>query len=96
MKIKKTVISTERENHGKYFLPPQIFRILEKISPDGRGEIQLTKGLRELKKNVPIFGYELLGDRYDAGDKSGYLQANISLGLRHQVRGLRRILDDMV
>ena len=68
---------------GRYILPPQIFGILEKISPDRRGEIQLTEGLRELKKTVPIFGYEFLGDRYDAGDKWGYLEANISLGLKH-------------
>ncbi len=64
---------------GRYILPPQIFGMLERISPDGRGEIQLTEGLKELKKTVPIFGYEFLGDRYDAGDKWGYLQANISL-----------------
>jgi UTP--glucose-1-phosphate uridylyltransferase len=74
---------------GRYILPPQIFGILEKISPDRRGEIQLTEGLRELKKTVPIFGYEFLGDRYDAGDKWGYLEANISLGLKHPELGPR-------
>ena len=68
---------------GRYILPPQIFEILEKVQPDGRGEIQLTEGLRELKRTVPIFGYEFLGDRYDAGDKWGYLEANIAFGLRH-------------
>jgi UTP--glucose-1-phosphate uridylyltransferase len=47
-----------------------------------------------LGKTVPIFGYEFLGDRYDAGDKWGYLQANISLGLRHPEIGpkLKRYL----
>ena len=72
---------------GRYILPPQIFDILERIPPDGRGEIQLTEGLRELKKTVPIFGYEFFGDRYDAGDKLGYLQANISYGLKHPELG---------
>ncbi len=82
---------------GRYILPPQIFGILEKISPDGRGEIQLTEGLRELKKTVPIFGYEFLGDRYDAGDKWGYLEANISLGLKHPDIGpkLKRYLKSL-
>jgi UTP--glucose-1-phosphate uridylyltransferase len=60
---------------GRYILSPEIFEILEKISPDGRGEIQLTDGLRELSRALPVFGYEFFGDRYDAGDKLGYLQA---------------------
>jgi len=79
---------------GRYILPHQIFGILEKVSPDGRGEIQLTDGLRELSHRFPVFGYEFIGDRYDAGDKLGYLQANISFGLKHPELGpkLKRYL----
>lgn len=79
---------------GRYILPPQIFGILEKISPDKRGEIQLTDGLKELSKSVSVFGYEFFGDRYDAGDKLGYLQANIAYGLKHPELGpkLKRYL----
>ena len=82
---------------GRYILPPQIFGILEKVSPDGKGEIQLTDGLRELSQKVPVFGYEFIGDRYDAGDKLGYLQANISFGLKHPELGpkLKRHLKNM-
>jgi UTP--glucose-1-phosphate uridylyltransferase len=72
---------------GRYVLPHEIFGTLEKIRPDGKGEIQLTDGLRELNETVPIFGYEFIGDRYDAGDKLGYLQANISFGLKHPELG---------
>ena len=68
---------------GRYILPAQIFGILERVTPDGRGEIQLTEGLRELNKKGAVFGYEFFGDRYDAGDKLGYLQANIAFGLKH-------------
>jgi UTP--glucose-1-phosphate uridylyltransferase len=68
---------------GRYILPPQIFSILEKVPPDRNGEIQLTNGLVELNRKEAIFGYEFIGDRYDAGDKLGYLQANISFGLKH-------------
>jgi len=79
---------------GRYILPPQIFGILEGIAPDGKGEIQLTDGLRELNKGIPVFGYEFFGDRYDAGDKFGYLQANICYGLKHPEVGpkLKRYL----
>ena len=82
---------------GRYILPPQIFGILEKVSPDRKGEIQLTDGLRELSQRVPVFGYEFFGDRYDAGDKLGYLQANISFGLKHPELGpkLKRFLKNM-
>jgi len=82
---------------GRYILPPQIFGILEKVSPDGRGEIQLTDGLKKLSKEMPIFGYEFFGDRYDAGDKLGYLQANISFALKHPELGpkLKRFLKEM-
>lgn len=79
---------------GRYILPPQIFEILEKVKPDRRGEIQLTDGLKELRKEAPIYGYEFIGDRYDAGDKWGYLQANLSYGLKHPEIGpkLKRYL----
>ena len=83
---------------GRYILPPAILDILERIPKDKRGEIQLTDGLRELGRRVPIFGYEFFGDRYDAGDKLGYLQANICFGLKHSELGpkLKRFLKDLL
>ena len=82
---------------GRYILPSQIFDMLEKTAPDAKGEVQLTNGLRALSQRAPIFGYEFLGDRYDAGDKLGYLQANISYGLKHPELGpkLRRFLKSL-
>lgn len=74
---------------GRYILPPRIFDILERVKPDRRGEIQLTDGLKELNRQVPIYGYEFFGDRYDAGDKLGYLQANLSFGLKHPEIGTK-------
>lgn len=82
---------------GRYVLPPRIFEMLERVEPDHRGEIQLTEGLRRLAEEFPIFGYEFIGDRYDAGDKLGYLEANISFALKHPELGprLRRYLRDL-
>ncbi len=82
---------------GRYILPPEILEILDQIPQDKRGEIQLTDGLKELGRRVPIFGYEFIGDRYDAGDKLGYLQANVSLGLKHPELGpkLKRFLKEL-
>jgi UTP--glucose-1-phosphate uridylyltransferase len=67
---------------GRYVLPPEIFPILKKTSPGKGGEIQLTDALQELARRTPLYGYEFLGDRYDAGDKVGYLQANIAFALK--------------
>jgi UTP--glucose-1-phosphate uridylyltransferase len=71
--------------------------MLEKTSPDAKGEVQLTNGLRALSQRAPVFGYEFFGDRYDAGDKLGYLQANISYGLKHPELGpkLMRFLEGL-
>ncbi len=82
---------------GRYILPPEILDILDQVPKDKRGEIQLTDGLKELGRSVPIFGYEFLGDRYDAGDKLGFLQANVSFGLKHPELGskLRRFLKEL-
>jgi len=79
---------------GRYILPPEIFKILENVRPDRKGEIQLTTGLRELNRRAPVFGYEFFGDRYDAGDKLGYLEANIAFALKHPELGpkLKRYL----
>jgi UTP--glucose-1-phosphate uridylyltransferase len=79
---------------GRYILPPEIFKILENVRPDRKGEIQLTNGLRELNRRAPVYGYEFFGDRYDAGDKLGYLEANIAFALKHPELGpkLRRYL----
>ena len=67
---------------GRYLLPPEIFPILEKTPPGKGGEIQLTDALQTLARRMPLYGYEFTGDRYDAGDKFGYLQANIAAALK--------------
>ena len=67
---------------GRYLLPPEIFSILEKTPPGKGGEIQLTDALQTLARRMPVYGYEFTGDRYDAGDKFGYLQANIASALK--------------
>jgi UTP--glucose-1-phosphate uridylyltransferase len=67
---------------GRYILPPEIFPIIEKTPPGKGGEIQLTDALQELARRTPLYGYEFKGERYDAGDKVGYLQANIAFALK--------------
>ncbi len=68
---------------GRYVFHPEIFNILENISPGKNGEIQLTDGMNELIKSRGLLGAELEATRYDAGDKLGFLQANVEFGMKH-------------
>lgn len=67
---------------GRYILMPQIFEALETTTPGRGGEIQLTDGLKRLLKTQEIYAYEFQGNRYDAGDKLGFLKANVTLALK--------------
>ncbi len=67
---------------GRYVLTPDIFRILEEMSPGRGGEYQLTDALNTLLKRRTIYGYLFKGKRYDAGDKFGFLQATVELALK--------------
>ncbi|MEW6053435.1 MAG: UTP--glucose-1-phosphate uridylyltransferase GalU [Nitrospirota bacterium] len=68
---------------GRYILTPDIFDILEGVSPGKGGEVQLTDALFALLKKRQIYGYLFTGKRYDAGDKLGYLKATVDLALRN-------------
>ena len=46
-----------------------------------RGEIQLTDGLRTLRKRRPMYAVEFVGKRYDTGDKLGFLKATVEFAL---------------
>jgi UTP--glucose-1-phosphate uridylyltransferase len=83
---------------GRYVLPPEIFDILERTPPGAGGEIQLTDGLQILARQTALHGYEFEGDRYDAGNKVGFIEATVAFALKRpdlgpQVRPiLRRLL----
>ncbi len=79
---------------GRYILTPAIFKALERTPKGKGGELQLTDGLRELLNDEKIYAYEFEGTRFDAGDKEGFLQANISFALQRKdmAPGLRRFL----
>jgi UTP--glucose-1-phosphate uridylyltransferase len=62
-------------------LTPDVFGILAETAPDARGEIQLTDGLRALRKRRPMYAVEFVGKRYDTGDKLGFLKATVEFAL---------------
>jgi UTP--glucose-1-phosphate uridylyltransferase len=72
---------------GRYILMPEIFELLSKTTPGHGGEIQLTDALLALTKKRAMYAYEFDGIRFDAGDKLGYLKANVAYGIRHTELG---------
>lgn len=67
---------------GRYILRPEIFSILSNLPPGRGGEIQLTDGLSQLVKERKVFGCEFDGERYDIGDKFGFVRATVAYALK--------------
>jgi UTP--glucose-1-phosphate uridylyltransferase len=83
---------------GRYVLPGRIFEIL-KTTPKGvGGEIQLTDALAVLAREGQLLGYRFEGERYDAGDRLGYVKANVAYALKRPelAAGLREWLRELV
>ena len=67
--------------HG-YILEPEIFDVLAKQRPGRGGEIWLTDAVAELaREGAPVWAVELKGQRYDCGDKIGYVNAFVDAAL---------------
>ena len=73
---------------GRYILTPDIFDILKRIPKGSGGEIQLTDAISEYaRKNGGVNGYCFEGEWFDCGSISGYLQATVSIALKHDEFG---------
>lgn len=73
-----------------YVLDPQIFEILASQAPGRGGEIWLSEAVGTLAQRAPVHAYEFEGERYDAGDRAGYVKAFIATAL-----GRTEIADDL-
>jgi len=67
---------------GRYVFQPSIFAELKNGRPGALGELQLTDSMNALAQKEIIYASTFDADRFDAGDRLGYLQANVELGLR--------------
>jgi len=68
---------------GRYILEPRVFAMLDRHEVGAGGEIQLTDALARLIGGAPFHGYRFDGERFDCGDKAGFIDATIAFGLRH-------------
>jgi len=69
---------------GRYIFTPDIFEFLDRSQPGALGEIQITDSMREVARRMPFYGLEFSGTRYDAGDKLGFVMANIAFALNRE------------
>ena len=72
---------------GRYIFCNKILEFLENI-PFGKGnEIQLTDGVKAMLNSYPVYAYKFQGERYDCGDKLGFIKANIEYALKNKIFG---------
>jgi UTP--glucose-1-phosphate uridylyltransferase len=72
--------------HG-YVLEPDIFDVLAELEPGKGGEIWLTDAVSKLARQAPVWAVELDGRRYDAGERSGYVNAFVDVALEREDTG---------
>ncbi len=68
---------------GRCLLTPDIFDILATQEPGPTGEIQLTDAIKVIANNKGCVGVDFIGNRYDIGNKFGYIKSQIEVGLSH-------------
>ncbi|CAG7914660.1 UTP--glucose-1-phosphate uridylyltransferase [Mammaliicoccus sciuri] len=69
---------------GRYVLSPQIFDYLENQTEGSGGEIQLTDAIERLNKDDKVYAYDFEGQRYDVGEKIGFVKTTIEYALKDQ------------
>lgn len=93
--IEKPTLSTLPSNLcslGRFVLIPEIYDAL--ASTDTHfGEIYLTDAIAKLIEENKVVAYTFEGERFDLGNKLGFLQANINFGLDSEYK--RKLLEYM-
>ena len=82
---------------GRYILQPEVMKILDNPVKGAGGEIQLTDAMAQLIGRQPFHGFTFDGQRYDCGDKAGFIEANLAIALSRadigpQVRAFAKTL----
>lgn len=71
---------------GRYVLSGEVMGMLKTLQPRNN-EIYLTDALDELSNRGDLLASTFEGDRYDVGDKFGYIKANVEIALKSKEIG---------
>jgi UTP--glucose-1-phosphate uridylyltransferase len=79
---------------GRYVLTADVFEHLSAHEVGAGGEIQLTDAMAKLIGERPFHGLAFEGQRYDCGDKLGYLEAIVGVALERSdlAEGFKSVL----
>jgi UTP--glucose-1-phosphate uridylyltransferase len=82
---------------GRYVLDPAVFAHLDKRVQGAGNEIQLTDAIAATMDVAPLHGCHFKGQRFDCGDKLGFLKANIAFALQRPdlADGLREFMKEI-
>jgi len=69
---------------GRYVLTANIFDYLKTQKRGAGNEIQLTDAIERLNKDDQVYAYDFEGDRYDVGEKLGFVKTTIEYALKDQ------------
>ena len=67
---------------GRYVFEPEIIDVLKSTPLGKNNELQLTDAMQILNKRSPFWVDKIQGERFDTGDKLGYIMANVAFALR--------------
>jgi UTP--glucose-1-phosphate uridylyltransferase len=66
---------------GRYILQPEVFAHLDKQERGAGNEIQLTDAMAKTIGDAPFHGLRFEGQRFDCGNKSGFIEANLAFAM---------------
>jgi len=66
---------------GRYILMPEVIEHLSRMERGAGNEVQLTDAMAKLIGHSPFHGLRFEGERFDCGDKVGFLEAQIAFSL---------------
>jgi UTP--glucose-1-phosphate uridylyltransferase len=66
---------------GRYILMPEVIEHLSRMERGAGNEVQLTDAMAKMIGHSPFHGLRFEGDRFDCGDKVGFLEAQIAFSL---------------
>ena len=69
---------------GRYILQPEVMRVLDAGERGAGGEIQLTDAMAKLIGKQPFHALKVNSVRYDCGDKTGFVIANLAMAFERE------------
>ncbi len=82
---------------GKFIITPEIFTALKTTKPGPDGEIRLANAFEDhLKQDGKLYGKILEGQRFDTGDKIGFLNATLHYAMKKDEEAVKLALKNFM